>query len=88
MSKDLDDGIWAEETENGYAIFVSIADVAEIVKPDSILDLDAMNRSTSVYTSHYAYHMFPSEISTDICSLNNETNRLTLTTRICLDKNF
>jgi exoribonuclease R len=32
--------------------------------------------------------MFPSEVSTDICSLNDQTKRKTLTTRIDLNNEF
>lgn len=87
-SKDLDDWIWAEKNKNWYSIFVSIADVAEVIKPYTLLDLDALSRSTSVYTNHHVYHMFPNEISTDICSLNDKTKRPTITTRIDLDNDY
>ena len=87
-SKDLDDLIWAEKTKNWYSIFVSIADVSEVIKPNTILDLDAFSRSTSVYTSTHTYHKFPEDISTDILSLNHQTKRNTITTRIEYDNNF
>jgi len=87
-SKDLDDWIWAEKMWNGYSIYVSIADISEIVKPNTILDLDAYSRSTSVYTNSHVYHMFPSEISTDLASLNDNTKRNTITTRIDINQDF
>ena len=87
-SKDLDDWIRAEKTKNWYSVFVSIADVSEIIKPWTKLDYEAYSRSTSVYTNQHVYHMFPSEISTDLASLNDQTKRYTLTTRIDLDKDF
>jgi len=87
-SKDLDDWIWAEKTKNWYSIFVSIADISEIIKPWTKLDYEAYSRATSVYTNNFPYHMFPSEISTDLASLNHKTKRLTLTTRIDLDNDY
>ena len=32
--------------------------------------------------------MFPKELSTDICSLNNKTKRLTITTKIDITEDF
>ncbi len=87
-SKDLDDWIWAEKHTNWYTIYISIADISEIIKPESILDLDAYSRTTSVYTNSYVYHMFPSEISTDLASLNDDTKRKTITTKIDLNNDF
>ena len=87
-SKDLDDWIWAEKTKNWYSIFISIADVSEIIKPGTDIDLEVYSRSTSVYTNNHVYHMFPTEISTDLASLNDKTKRKTLTTRIDLDNHF
>ncbi len=87
-SKDLDDWIWAEKTKNWYSLFISIADISEIIKPWEKLDYEAYSRATSVYINNHAYHMFPSEISTDLASLNHDTKRLTLTTRVDLDNNY
>lgn len=87
-SKDLDDWINIIKTSFWYSIYISIADVAEIVKKWSMLDLFAFNRSTSVYTKTNTFHMFSKELSTDICSLNNKTKRLTITTKIDLTEDF
>jgi len=87
-SKDLDDWIWVEKTKEWYSLFISIADISEIIRPRTILDNDAYSRSTSVYTNSHVYHMFPNEISTDLASLNHNTKRYTITTRIDLNKNY
>jgi len=87
-SRDLDDGIWVEKNDNWYNIFVSIADVAEIIKKDSLLDQNALQKSTSVYLAHQVFSMFPEKISTDLASLNDKTKKLTLTIKINLDKNW
>ena len=88
-SRDLDDGMWAEKRKNwGYTIWVSIADVAEVVHPFTALDLEWLDRATSIYLSTHAIHMFPERISTDICSLNWEKKTLTMTTQIDLDREF
>lgn len=88
-SKDLDDGMWAEKRKDwGYTIWVSIADVAEVVHPFTELDLEWLDRATSIYLSTHAIHMFPEKISTDICSLNWDKKTLTMTTQIDLDSQF
>jgi len=87
-SKDLDDWIWAEKFWDWFSIYVSIADISELIRPNTILDLDAYSRSTSVYTNSHVYHMFPSEISTDLASLNDNTKRNAITTRIDLNSEF
>lgn len=87
-SLDLDDWIWLEKKSFWYSIYVSIADVAEIVKPYSKLDLDALSRATSVYLNTHTFHMFPEYISTKVCSLNHNSQKLAITTQVDLDKNF
>ena len=87
-SKDLDYWIKIIKKDFWYSIYISIADVSEIVKKWTILDIDAYNRSTSVYTATNTFHMFPSELSTDICSLNNKTSRYTITTKIDINNDF
>ncbi|HUF23478.1 MAG TPA: ribonuclease R [Vicinamibacterales bacterium] len=77
-ARDFDDAITIERLPNGnYWLGVHIADVAHYVTEGSALDEDAYERATSVYFPERAVHMFPSELSTGLCSLNPNVDRLT-----------
>jgi ribonuclease R len=76
-ARDFDDAITLDRLENGnYWLGVHIADVAHYVQEGSALDEEAYERATSVYFPERAVHMFPSELSTGLCSLNPRVDRL------------
>ena len=76
-ARDFDDAITIERLANGnYWLGVHIADVAHYVAEGGALDEEAYERGTSVYFPNRAVHMFPSELSTGLCSLNPNVDRL------------
>ena len=84
-SKDLDDSIYVEKENDNYRLYVSIADVAHFVRPDTILDKIALERSTSIYLANGVIPMLPKILSDDLCSLNPNENKLTMTCEILFD---
>jgi ribonuclease R len=78
-ARDFDDAVYVRMLANGnFELQVHIADVAEYVTPGSALDQEARLRGTSVYFPDRAVPMLPLELSTDICSLRPQVERLVL----------
>ena len=76
-ARDFDDAVAVRRIENeNFELQVHIADVAHYVTPDSLIDQEARLRGTSVYFPDRAVPMLPLELSTDICSLRPQLDRL------------
>ena len=84
-SKDLDDAISIKKNGNGWELGVHIADVSHYVKMDTKLDKEAFLRGTSVYYADNVIPMFPKVISNGVCSLNQGTDKLTVSAIINLN---
>jgi ribonuclease R len=85
-ARDFDDAVWVERLGNGhFALQVHIADVGYYVKPASAIDREALQRGTSVYFPDRAVPMLPVELSTDICSLRPQEDRLVLSALLEID---
>jgi ribonuclease R len=85
-ARDFDDAIHVRNLANGnYELQVHIADVAHYVAPNSPLDDEARLRGTSVYFPDRAVPMLPLELSTDLCSLRPQVDRLVLSCTMEID---
>ncbi|WXT99855.1 MAG: Ribonuclease R [Catillopecten margaritatus gill symbiont] len=84
-SRDFDDAVYAESTDNGWKLVVSIADVSHYVKEESALDADAIERGNSVYFPRRVIPMLPEEISNGLCSINPDVERLCMTCEMQID---
>ena len=78
-ARDFDDAVSVRRMSNGnFELQVHIADVAHYVRESSPIDLEARLRGTSVYFPDRAVPMLPMELSTDLCSLRPQVDRLVL----------
>ncbi|HLP93309.1 MAG TPA: ribonuclease R [Saprospiraceae bacterium] len=85
-AKDFDDALSIRQLENGHLeIGVHIADVTHYLKPDSALDREAFERSTSVYLADRCNPMLPEKLSNNLCSLVPEQDRLTFSAVFTFD---
>jgi len=86
-ARDFDDAVWVETLPNGhYALQVHIADVSHYVLPGTPIDEEALLRGTSVYFPDRAVPMLPVELSTDVCSLRPQEDRLVLSALLEIDR--
>lgn len=76
-AKDFDDALSLQKLPDGlYEVGVHIADVTHYVKPQSILDQEALERATSVYLVDRVVPMLPERLSNQICSLRPNEEKL------------
>ncbi|HEY6760861.1 MAG TPA: RNB domain-containing ribonuclease [Baekduia sp.] len=82
-ARDFDDAISAEAVgDDGWRVWVHIADVSAFVRPGSALDREAYRRGTSVYVPGAVEPMLPEALSNGACSLVPGEERLAVTVEL------
>ncbi|MBI3782588.1 MAG: RNB domain-containing ribonuclease, partial [Deltaproteobacteria bacterium] len=85
-ARDFDDAVCLETLPGGGCrLWVAIADVSHYVTPGSALDFEAAQRGTSVYFPDRAIPMLPPQLSSTLCSLNPQRDRLVLVAEMDYD---
>jgi len=69
LTLDFDDALSVEEKKDHYILGVHIADVGHFIKKGSIIDREAINRGSSIYTFDQRISMLPTCLAEEICSL-------------------
>ncbi|AUI66466.1 MULTISPECIES: ribonuclease R [Glaesserella] len=77
-ARDFDDAVFCQRENNGWRLWVAIADVSYYVRPKTALDLEAQQRGNSVYFPNRVIPMLPEVLSNGLCSLNPQVDRLCL----------
>jgi len=83
---DFDDAVSASRTTRGVRLWIHIADVAAHVRPGTGLDGDAYRRANSTYVPGRVAPMIPHALSSDVCSLAPDVERLAVTSEIELSE--
>jgi len=77
-AKDFDDALSVKELGNGdIEVGIHIADVSAFLPLGSATDAEAQKRGTSIYLVDRTVPMLPEVLSNDLCSLNEDVDRLT-----------
>jgi ribonuclease R len=85
-ARDHDDAVWVERTpEGGYRCWIAIADVSSYVVPGTAIDAESKVRGVSVYLPDRAIPMLPRNLSSNLCSLLPDVERLCLCADVTLD---
>ena len=76
-AKDFDDALSIRKIKNGlWEVGVHIADVSHYVTENSIIDMEARKRATSVYLVDRTIPMLPERLCNFICSLRPDEEKL------------
>ena len=86
-ARDFDDALSIVKKKYGYDLYIHIADVSTYVKEGEPVDICAKERANSYYFPEKVFHMLPEVLSTDLCSLVPNKDRLALTLKVEIDAN-
>lgn len=87
-AKDFDDALsFVDHNDGTYEIGIHIADVSHYVTPGSALDMEAQERTTSVYLVDRTIPMLPEALSNNLCSLRPNEDKLAYSAVFTLNDN-
>jgi len=87
-AQDFDDAISIQEREEGWRLWVHIADVSHYVTPDTALYQEAKERASSVYFPGYTVHMLPPALAESVCSLVPNEERFAHSVEMLVGENY
>ena len=86
-SRDLDQLEVATRVPGGIAVQVAVADVSSAIAKNTPLDQFAAYQTQTVYTAVHNFSMLPTELSTDLTSLNENQDRSAVVVQFTVDAN-
>lgn len=85
--KDMDDAIYSTFDENGDIVcYTAVANVTKYVDIDSEIGRKYIEGGFTIYAPNKAYNILPPKLSTGVCSLNPNEDRLALVVKTVIDK--
>jgi exoribonuclease R len=85
--KDMDDAIYSTFDENGDIVcYTAVANVTKYVDLNSEIGSRYVNGGFTIYAPNKAYNISPTKLSTGICSLNPNEDRLAFVVKTVMDK--
>ena len=85
-ARDFDDAVYGQSDQDGWKLWVAIADVSYFVPVNSRLDRAAHWRGNSVYFQNRVVPMLPEVLSNDLCSLIPGQDRYVMVCEIRINK--
>ena len=85
-ARDFDDAISVMKNDDGYTLWVHIADVSSYVIKGDPIDQEAYKRGTSVYFPKKAYPMLPEKLCNELCSLRENEDKATVSVEMKFDR--
>jgi ribonuclease R len=77
-TQDMDDALLAEPNATGWKLSIAIADPTALIEPGSPAEQEAFRRATAIYFPGEPLPMLPDSLSTRLCSLMPDVDRLAL----------
>jgi exoribonuclease-2 len=85
-TREVDDALTVEETDEGTRVGIHIADVAHFVELGGVLDQEAFSRGATMYLPSRSVTMFPERLSCDLASLDEGELRPTMSFIVDFDR--
>ncbi len=86
-ARDFDDAVSAVvDGQGGYTVMVHIADVTHYLGWDSPMDIEARQRTCSVYLVDRVLPMLPERLCNELCSLRPDEDRLAMSVTLRLNE--
>ncbi len=82
---DVDDALFAQRQEDGFTLWIAIADPSSWIEPDSELDKEAQRRLVTTYLPGETHPMLPRELSEKAVSLLENVPRTALVCQCFVD---